>query len=153
MHALELKVPPPLVALALALAMWALSRLTPIFGVDVALRIAVALAIALVGGAFSAAGITAFRRAQTTLNPMKPETASSLVTSGVYRVTRNPMYVGLLFVLVGWAAFLCAPWALAGPVVFVAYITRFQIAPEERALMSAFGEEYVSYKARVRRWL
>lgn len=153
MNALELKVPPPVVALVLALAMWAVSRLTLTFEVDVAWRIAVAITIALIGGAFSAAGIAAFRRAQTTLNPMKPETASSLVTSGIYRVTRNPMYVGLLFVLVGWAAFLCAPWALAGSVVFVAYITRFQIAPEERALMSAFGEEYASYKARVRRWL
>jgi protein-S-isoprenylcysteine O-methyltransferase Ste14 len=63
------------------------------------------------------------------------------------------MYLGLLFVLVGWAAFLCAPWALAGPVVFVSYMTRFQIAPEEKALMSAFPDAYASYRARVRRWL
>lgn len=153
MNALELKVPPPVVALVLALAMWAVSRFTLTFEVDASLRIAVAIAVALVGGAFSVAGITAFRRAQTTLNPMKPETASSLVTSGIYRFTRNPMYVGLLFVLVGWIAFLCAPWALVGPVVFVAYMTRFQIAPEEKALMSAFDEAYASYKARVRRWL
>lgn len=153
MNALELKVPPPVVALILALAMWAVSRLTPTFEVDAPLRIAAAVSIALIGGAFSAAGITAFRGARTTLNPMKPETASSLVTTGIYRLTRNPMYVGLLFVLAGWAAFLCAPWTLAGPVVFVAYMTRFQIAPEERALMSAFGEEYGSYRARVRRWL
>ncbi|MEJ8816106.1 isoprenylcysteine carboxylmethyltransferase family protein [Variovorax ureilyticus] len=153
MYALELKVPPPVVALVLALAMWSVSRLTLTFEVDATLRIAAAVSIALVGGAFSAAGITAFRRAKTTVNPLKPETASSLVTSGIYRVTRNPMYVGLLFVLVGWAAFLSAPWALAGPVVFVAYMNRFQIAPEERALLSAFGEVYESYTARVRRWL
>ncbi|MEJ8814910.1 isoprenylcysteine carboxylmethyltransferase family protein [Variovorax ureilyticus] len=153
MNALELKVPPPVVALVLALAMWAVSRLTLTFEVDATLRIAVAVSIALVGGAFSAAGISAFRRVKTTLNPMKPESASSLVTSGIYRVTRNPMYVGLLFVLVAWAAFLCAPWALAGPVVFMAYMNRFQIAPEERALLSAFGEVYAGYTARVRRWL
>lgn len=153
MYALELKVPPPVVAVVLALAMWVVCRLTLTFEVGVPLRIAVASVIALVGGVFSAAGITTFRRAKTTLNPMKPETASTLVTGGIYRVTRNPMYVGLLFVLVGWAAFLCAPWTLAGPVAFVAYMTRFQIAPEERVLMSAFGEVYVSYKARVRRWL
>ena len=153
MNALELKLPPPVVALALALAMWAVSRLTLTFEVAAPLRIVVAVAIALVGGVFSAAGITAFRRAKTTVNPMKPETSSSLVTTGIYRVTRNPMYVGLLFVLVGWAAFLCAPWTLAGPVVFVAYMTRFQIAPEERVLMSAFGDVYARYKARVRRWL
>jgi protein-S-isoprenylcysteine O-methyltransferase Ste14 len=153
MKALELKVPPPVVALDLALAMWAVSRFMRTFDVAVSIRIAIAIAIALVGGAFSAAGITAFHRAKTTLNPMKPETASSLVTGGIYQVTRNPMYVGLLFVLIAWAAFLCAPWTLAGPAVFVAYMTRFQIAPEERALMSAFGAEYASYKGSVRRWL
>jgi protein-S-isoprenylcysteine O-methyltransferase Ste14 len=153
MNALELKAPPPFVALVLALAMWAVSRLTSTFEVDASLRITAAVSMALVGGAFSAAGITAFRRVKTTLNPMKPETATALVTGGIYRVTRNPMYVGLLFVLLGWTAFLCAPWALAGPVVFVAYMTRFQIAPEEKALVSAFGEVYARYRARVRRWL
>ena len=127
--------------------------LTPTFEVDASPRIAVAIAIALVGGAFSAAGVTAFRRASTTLNPTKPEAASSLVTGGIYRITRNPMYVGLLFVLIGWTVFLCAPWVLAGPLAFVAYMTHFQIAPEERVLASIFGEAYASYKARVRRWL
>ena len=153
MHALELKVPPPVVALILALAMWAVSRFTFTFEVDVALRAVLALTIALVGGAFSAAGITAFRRAKTTVNPMKPDTATALVTGGIYRVTRNPMYVGLLLVLVGWTAFLCAPWALVGPVIFVTYMNRFQIAPEERALLSVFGDAYTRYQAGVRPWL
>ena len=153
MNALELKVPPPMVALMTALGMWAVSRLTFAFELDAALRTAVAVVIALIGGAFDVAGIAAFRRVRTTLNPMKPGAASSLVTDGIYRVTRNPMYVGLLFLLVAWAAFLWAPWAILGPVLFVAYMNRFQIGPEERALMGAFGEEYARYKAAVRRWL
>ena len=153
MDALELKVPPPIVALVAALGMWAISRLTFAFEVDVALRTAVAVVIALIGGAFDVAGIASFRRARTTLNPMKPEAASSLVTGGIYRVARNPMYVGLLFLLVAWAAFLWAPWAILGPVLFVAYMNRFQIGPEERALMGAFGDEYARYKSAVRRWL
>jgi len=153
MNALELKIPPPVVAFLLALAMSAVSRVTLTFEADGPVRIAVAVSLALVGGAFSVAGMTAFRRVKTTMNPMKPEAASSLVTSGIYGVTRNPMYVGLLFVFVGWAAFLCAPWTLAGPVVFVIYMTRFQIGSEEEALMAAFPEAYASYKARVRRWL
>ena len=153
MNALELKVPPPMVALMTALGMWAVSRLTFVFELDAALRTAVAVVIALIGGAFDVAGIAAFRRAKTTLNPMKPEAASSLVTGGIYRVTRNPMYVGLLFLLVAWAAFLWAPWAILGPVLFVAYMNRFQIGPEERALIGAFGEEYARYKSAVRRWL
>lgn len=153
MDALELKVPPPVVALVVALAMWAVSRLTFTFELGVALRIVSAIVIALVGVAFSAAGIAAFRRARTTTDPMKPHAASSLVTGGIYRFTRNPMYVGVTLILVGWMVFLQSPWALAGPVLFIAYIDRFQIRPEERALLVAFGEQYAQYKSQVRRWL
>ncbi len=151
--ALELKVPPPLVALVVALAMWAVARATFVLEIGVATRAAAAIVIALAGIAFSAAGIRAFRRARTTLDPMKPHAASSLVTGGIYRITRNPMYVGVLFVLVGWAVFLCAPWAFFGPLLFVAYINRFQIRPEERALMATFGNDYAEYTSAVRRWL
>ncbi len=84
---------------------------------------------------------------------MKPQSATSLVSSGVYRQTRNPMYVGLLLVVVAWAVLLSAPWTLLGPLCFVAYIGRYQIAPEERVLAGLFGSEYAAYQARVRRWL
>lgn len=153
MNSLELKVPPPLVALATAAGMWAISRVTFVVQVDSVVRIAVAVILAFLGGAISTAGIVAFRRARTTLNPTRPDAASSLVTGGIYRVTRNPMYVGLLLVLLAWAAFLGAPWTLAGPVVFVAYMDVFQIGPEERALEAAFGETYAQYVSRVRRWM
>lgn len=153
MNALELKIPPPLVALVLGVAMWALWRVTPAVAAGGPLSTAGAVAIALVGGAFSLAGAIAFRLAKTTVNPLKPESASSLVTGGVYRISRNPMYVGLALALVGWAVFLVDPWSLFGPVAFVAYITRFQIKPEERALLSLFGEQYANYMAGVRRWL
>ncbi len=153
MNALELKVPPPVVALVLALGMWVISRFTPTVDVGLLPRVVAGMVLAAIGGAFSAAGITAFRHAKTTLNPMKPEAASALVTGGVYRYTRNPMYVGLFFVTLGWAAALGAPWGLLGPVGFIAYIARFQIVPEERVLMSTFGQAYTSYLAQTRRWL
>ncbi|MBK7685676.1 MAG: isoprenylcysteine carboxylmethyltransferase family protein [Rhodocyclaceae bacterium] len=153
MHKLELKVPPPLVALILGIAMSGISLFTATVEVSSLARIVISIAIALVGGAFSLLGAIAFRRAQTTVNPMKPERASSLVTGGVYQVTRNPMYVGLLLVLLGWAVFLAAPWSLVGPVAFVFYISRFQILPEERVLTPLFGEAYSNYKKKVRRWL
>jgi protein-S-isoprenylcysteine O-methyltransferase Ste14 len=133
--------------------MWGISRATPSWEVPALARIGVALAIAAIGVAFSVSGFIAFRHAKTTINPRTPEAASSLVSSGVYRTTRNPMYVGLLLVLVAWAVFLPPGWALLGPPVFVAYIHRFQITPEERALSALFGTEYSAYKARVRRWL
>jgi protein-S-isoprenylcysteine O-methyltransferase Ste14 len=75
------------------------------------------------------------------------------VCSGAYRFTRNPMYLGLLLVLFGWAAALSSALTLAGPVIFAEYISRFQIKPEERALAALFGSQYEQYKRRVRRWL
>lgn len=153
MESLEVKIPPPAVAAAIAVAMWGTSRLAPLLQIPSGLRLGTAAAILLVGIGFSAGGVLAFRRARTTLNPTKPEQASSLVSSGVYRVTRNPMYVGLLCVLVAWAVFLSSAWALLGPVVFVLFIGRYQIAPEERALAKLFGSEFADYRAKVRRWL
>lgn len=153
MQALELKIPPPVVALVVALAMWGASRdAAPLPAPEVA-RLPLSIALAVVGASFDLAALAAFLRAKTTINPMKPRSTSSIVVAGVYRLTRNPMYVGLAFVLGAWAAWLWTWWALPGPFVFAAYVTRFQIVPEERALAEAFGERYLAYKARVRRWL
>jgi protein-S-isoprenylcysteine O-methyltransferase Ste14 len=153
MKSLEAKIPPPAVAAAIALAMWGISLLLPLLQISSALRLGATAVIGLAGIGFSAAGVLEFRRARTTLNPTKPEEASTLVSSGVFRITRNPMYVGLLCVLVAWAVFLASVWALLGPVVFVLCIGHFQIAPEERVLKKLFGSEYTDYQARVRRWL
>ena len=153
MDTLESKIPPPIVALVLGVAMWAVSRSTPSVVDGGHVRAWLAIAIALAGGGVSLAGIIAFRRVKTTVNPLRPEQASSLVTGNIYRVTRNPMYVGLLLVLLGWAIWLLNLWSGLGPVAFMAYITRFQIKPEERALSSLFGEQYAAYTAKVRRWL
>ncbi len=153
MRALELKVPPPIVALLVALAMWSFSRHAGAQAAPPPVRMPLAIALVIVGACFDASGLVAFRRAKTTVSPMKPQSASAMVDSGIYRVTRNPMYVGLVFMLFGWTAFLWSWWALPGPLVFAAYIRRFQIAPEEEALSSLFGAAYLAYKARVRRWL
>jgi protein-S-isoprenylcysteine O-methyltransferase Ste14 len=152
MSSLELLIPPPLVALVVGAAMWGASLRAPAASV-VSLRLPLAIAIAMVGLAFSISGRMAFRRARTSANPFKPQAASSLVVTGIYRLTRNPMYVGLALVLVGWAVFLWSGWSLLGPVVFVAYIARFQIEAEERALARLFGDGYSAYKSKVRRWL
>ena len=153
MTSLETKIPPPLVALVFAIAMWGLGKVTPPMDLAATFRIAVAGLIALGALGFSLAGILAFRNAQTTVNPLKPQTASKLVTTGVYRITRNPMYVGMLLLLVSWAICLSSPSAFLGPVAFALFITRFQIVPEERALIGIFGREFEEYRQRVRRWL
>lgn len=153
MRKLELKIPPPAVAGTIAGLMWGISRTTPLLDLSSTVRLATTATIALAGLGIGLAGIIAFRRARTTVNPMKPETTSSLVYSGIYRATRNPMYVGVLFVLLAWAVFLSSAWALLGPLAFVLYINRFQIAPEERVLLAKFGSDYTAYKSKVRRWL
>jgi protein-S-isoprenylcysteine O-methyltransferase Ste14 len=152
-HFLELKVPPPVVALLLAVMMWLTPSLTGIVEAPFAVRVALAVALVVVGQLISVSGIVEFRRARTTINPIKASTASSLVSSGIYRFTRNPMYVGLFLTLLGWAVYLSNPLSLVFCLVYVLYITRFQIKPEERILLRLFGEPYAAYMQRVRRWV
>lgn len=153
MKALECRIPPPIVLTLLGIAMWALARETRAIPLDLGARIALGLGAALLGVVIAITAVRDFRRASTTVNPMKPQTTSALVTSGVFGYTRNPMYVGMACVLIGWALFLAAPWTLLGPVLFVLYITRFQIVPEERVLATMFGSEFTAYVSKVRRWL
>ena len=150
---LELKVPPPVVALLLGLFMWLASALVAPIEVPFGYRAGVAAVLASVGLIVGLAGIISFLRARTTINPTKPGATSSLVTSGVFRLSRNPMYLGLLLCLLAWAVYLSSWLALLFVPLFVVYLNRFQIEPEERAMLALFGPEYDSYKARVRRWL
>jgi len=100
-----------------------------------------------------AAAIRRFSRAHTTVNPLDPTKASRLVTGGVFQISRNPMYLGMLLLLVGWAIGLgsASPWLILP--IFVGVITFFQIIPEEQALQSLFGTEYLPYRQRVARWI
>jgi len=149
----ENKIPPPIVAAFFGFVMWALSLVLPQVHVSDQHRISVSIGVLLLGVVFCAAGVLSFRRAKTTVNPLQPEKASSLVDSGIYRVTRNPMYLGFSFFLLAWSAFLSSPVLILGMVAFVLFMNRFQIKPEERALTKIFGEEFDAYQARVRRWL
>ena len=153
MQALELKIPPPLITLVTGSAMWGISLFTPSMDIPGVLHVSLVAAVAMIGMVFALAGIVSFRVAKTTINPHRPEKAAALVCNGIYKITRNPMYVGLVFTLIAWAIFLSSRWSLLGVVAFVLYIGRFQIGPEERALEAIFGRDYLEYKARVRRWL
>lgn len=153
MSRLDLKVPPVAVAIVCAAAMAGVRAAWPSAVLHVPGRAPLAGLLAVAGVAVAVAGVVAFRRARTTVNPTTPGLASALVSGGVYRLSRNPMYVGMLLVLAGGAVALAHPAAAVGPVAFAAYLTRFQIRPEERALRAAFGEAFDAYARRVRRWL
>lgn len=153
MRALELKIPPVAVFLILAAGMWLVSRAAPAFDFALPYATAIALLIAVPGVIVAVLGVRQFRRLSTTVHPMKPGEASALVSSGVYQFTRNPMYLGLACCVLAWSVFLQNFVVMFGVVVFVAYMTQFQIKPEEHALQENFGEEYARYLAQVRRWL
>lgn len=153
MRVLELKIPPPAVALVTAVLMWVVSRSSPALAFVFPAGNVFAAGLAAIGLMVAISGVVTFRRARTTLNPTKPEASSSLVSWGIYKVTRNPMYLGLLLVLTAGAIFLSNWLPFLFLPVFVVYINRFQIVPEEQALTSLFAREFVYYQSRVRRWL
>jgi protein-S-isoprenylcysteine O-methyltransferase Ste14 len=153
MKFLELKIPPPVVGLCIGFLMWLMPPLAGTLDIPSGIRIAIALALLVVGQGIAIAGMVEFRRAKTTINPVKASSASSLVSGGIYRFTRNPMYLGMLLTLIGWTAYLSNPLALIFLPLFVLYINRFQIGPEERVLSSLFGAPYAAYMGKVRRWV
>lgn len=153
MSSLDLKVPPPVILILSAALAWMVARATPGLAYLLPARTPFSVILVLAGVGLALSGLLAFRKARTTPNPHTPEKSVSIVRSGPYRFTRNPMYLGLAVVLLGFCAYLANPLALVAVVVFVAYMTRFQIMPEERILLGKFGEPYAQYTSSVRRWL
>ena len=153
MEKLELKIPPLLLMLIFALVMYLIARVDFLYFSTGMIGKGVALILATIGILFCGLGVAGFRKANTTVNPVHPETTSTLVQSGIYGITRNPMYVGFAVLLMAWGVFLGSIPALVFGFVFVPYMNRLQIKPEERMLESLFGEEYLSYMNRVRRWI
>jgi len=153
MPRLELKVPPDVVWVLLAGLMWVASIWTPRLDVPFAARAGAAVALAGAGVWAIISARVSLRRANTTWGPSTPSRSTTLVTSGIYAFSRNPMYLGMLLVLLGWAAWLGSPAALVLSTAFAVYIDRFQIGPEERALAAILGQAFVDYQAHVRRWL
>lgn len=112
-----------------------------------------AVMLALAGVLVAVLGVTEFRRARTTVNPMAPERSSAIVSSGVYRISRNPMYLGFAAALLGLAVWFSSLAGYALVAAFCALLTRLQIIPEERILRERFGTAYADYQGRVRRWI
>ena len=153
MATLRLKIPPVVVLLGAATAMWLLMRATPELRFALPGKTVIAFGLLMAGIVVAGLGVATFRRAKTTVNPRQPQNTSTLVTAGVYRVTRNPMYLGMLLVLIAWGALLAHGPALIVLPLFVLYMNRFQIAPEEAVLTQMFGHIFTEYMSHVRRWL
>ncbi len=144
---------PPILMLVGALAVRAATAaVDPVARPSTAL-LALGGLLAAGGLGVASAGVAAFRRQRTTVDPRYPERATTLVAEGVYRWTRNPMYLGFVVVAVGAAAALGSPLALLGPGLLALYLDRVQIPAEEQALRDRFGASFESYAHTVYRWL
>ena len=150
---LELKIFPPVQFLLFAGAMWWVAGQCPFADFALPFRKLLAIFLFLLGGALGGTGVLAFLRRRTTIHPHRPGHASALVTTGLYRFSRNPMYLGLLLMLTGWALLLANGIAVVFLPAFVAVMNRLQIIPEERILRDKFCGEYDIYARTVRRWL
>lgn len=150
---LELKIPPAIVTGLVGCLMWSLDTFISIGLLSFPGSFWIAMIFLLAGGIFGVLGLIQFYREATSIDPHNPQKASSLVTGGIYRLSRNPMYVALLLSLIGFGVYLQNLLALLLVPLFVWYMNRFQIKPEEEVLMNKFGEEYRSYLSQVRRWL
>ena len=153
MQGLELKVPPLALVLLAGGAMWLITRAAPAFELVFPTPLIWASGAVIIGLAIAGMGVFSFRTANTTVNPMKPDSSSALVVTGIYRLTRNPMYLGFLWILFGWGVFLSNALVFVVLCGFVLYMNRFQIEPEERALARLFGQAFVTYRSQVRRWI
>lgn len=152
-HPLELRIPPAVLFLLAAVAELGLGRLGALPLPAVAASPILKSGLMVLGGLTVLLGVVQFVRARTTVDPTKPGTASSLVSGGIYRVTRNPMYLGMLLMLLA-LLIRAGDWLALIPLIgFVLWMNRFQIRPEERALTEVFGAEYTAYCERARRWI
>lgn len=153
MKKLEHKIPPPIVMLCCAALMWCTSTLGMLFSIPSFSKIVIILILFICALIFLFGGISSFKKSDTTINPLQPEAASKLVTSGIYTISRNPMYVGMIFLLFAWGIYLTSIVAFFWIAIFMLIIQRLQIIPEEHALTKLFGDDFKRYQAKVRRWL
>jgi len=147
---LDCKIPPVVVLIVSASIVVGIPYIFPFYGIR---SIGLCIFFIVMGVIVAFSGVWEFRKSKTTLNPTTPEKSSRIVDTGIYRFSRNPMYLGMAFMLVGliWGLGNYLSWL--GFLAFMLYITRFQILPEEKTLKEIYGEPYKEYLTKVRRWL
>ncbi len=150
---MNLKIPPLALLILVGLFMKLSSSLLPELDFAFPAKVVIGTAAVFLGVAVAFLGVYEFRKAKTTVDPRSPQKSESLVGSGIYKMSRNPMYVGFLLILFGWCLFLANYVALVFLPLFVLYINAFQIKPEESFLSQKFGSAYTEYCRRVRRWM
>ncbi len=150
---MKLKIPPALLLVICVFSMWGIAKISDGKHINFEYQKEVSRLLFGIGVAIGIIALYAFRKAQTTVDPTHPDKASKLVIVSIYKITRNPMYLGMLFLLVGFFIRLGNFYTLPIVALYVWYITTFQIKPEEEVLSELFGNEYINYCKKVRRWI
>lgn len=155
MKSLELKIPPVLIFLVAVVGIYNAPTQTDVYAFVQGFTYHIGVGLFITGCLIGATGAVTFKRAKTTVNPVSVEKASSLVTHGIFKFTRNPMYLGMALGIVGAGVYLQANLIMLLFFLFfyISYMTRFQIVPEERVLIELFGDEYKAYLESTRRWI
>ena len=148
---MKTKIPPPIIALICIVINYLSTYLiNPIKFKNIEI---IGGLILFLGVATAVLAIILFKKEKTTVNPMKPEETTTLITTGIFSITRNPMYLGLFFVTFSTVLFFGSWFGIIILMFFVWYITKFQIIPEEEAMEKLFGVKYDEYRQKVRRWI
>lgn len=150
---MELKVPPAFQVLFFGFLMWLIKKLTQHTHFDFEYQKELSWIVFSIGILLGLISIYSFRKARTSVDPLHPAKASNLVVRGLYKYTRNPMYLALLFVLLAFLIRLGSLYNFLVIALYILFITEFQIKPEETALTKLFGDQYLDYKSKVRRWI
>lgn len=147
------RIPPPIVMILIGALMWYVASSALALPINIPLHEIIGGVLIAVGVVVSFVAIGQFKFTGTTVNPLTPSAATRLVDGGIFKLSRNPMYLAMVIMLLGWAVRLQSVTASLGVVLFVTFITVWQIRPEEEAMQTLFAEQFTDYCARVRRWL
>lgn len=148
-----LKIPPVVVTLVTVLLMWMVAKQHFQFDISLNISFLITIHLGLYAVIIGLIGVVQFSKNKTTVNPHKPENSSTLVTDGIYKYTRNPMYVALSIGLIAFGFYLNSLLSLVVLPLFIWFMSTYQIKPEEKMLIQIFGDEYRDYQQKVRRWV
>ena len=146
-----MKIPPPILVLILVVSSFLSSKKIDV--IHIPHQTLVSILILLIGILILIIPVTKFIKYKTTIDPIEFKKVNKLVTSGIYKYSRNPMYLGLLLIVISSSILYLNIYSVSTPIFFYYWINRFQIQREEVFLTEKFGKEYLSYKTKTRRWI
>lgn len=148
---LKIKIPPPIIVIFLILAVYFSSNLT--IGFDLPFKKTLSLLLLFIGLLIIFIPVFQFIKSKTTINPQSFKNVNNLVSSGIFKISRNPMYLGMLIIISSTVVYYFNYFSIFAPFIFYFWINEFQIKREEKKLEEKFGSDYMKYKSQTRRWI